>query len=147
MIQKKIIIHWYSENDQFKFFINQVRYLNGRCGTHLTGWLCYILFPNPLPFFWRRSLPTSRFACLPACLSVCPFQLASEEVSQVFQVGFWCRKRQIWSTHRVYWDGNLNSATLKPFSLAEQWHTQKFYLRCYKSDFDTVKGKFGLLIE
>ena len=28
-------------------------------------------------------------------------------LSQVFQLGFWCRKRQIWSTHRVDWDGNL----------------------------------------
>ena len=28
-----------------------------------------------------------------------------------------------------------------------QCHTQNFYLRCFKSDFDAVKGKFGLLIE
>ena len=33
------------------------------------------------------------------------------------------------------------------FSLAEQCHTQKLYLRCFKSDFDAVKSKFGLLIE
>ena len=26
-------------------------------------------------------------------------------------------------------------------------HTQKFYLRCFKSDFSAVKSKFGLLIE
>ena len=32
-------------------------------------------------------------------------------------------------------------------SLAEQCHTQKFYLRCFKSDFDAVKSKFGLLTE
>ena len=32
-------------------------------------------------------------------------------------------------------------------SLAEQCHTQNFYLRCFKSDFDAVKGRFGLLIE
>ena len=25
----------------------------------------------------------------------------SKKFSQVSQVGFWCRKRQIWSTHRV----------------------------------------------
>ena len=25
----------------------------------------------------------------------------------MFSVGFWCRKRQILSTHRVDWDGNL----------------------------------------
>ena len=25
--------------------------------------------------------------------------------------------------------------------------TQNFYLRCFKSDFDAVKSKFGLLIE
>ena len=31
--------------------------------------------------------------------------------------------------------------------LAEQCHTQKFDLRCFKSDFDAVKSKFGLLIE
>ena len=39
------------------------------------------------------------------------------------------------------------SATLRLFGLAEQCHTQNFYLRCFKSDFDAVKGKFGLLIE
>ena len=31
-------------------------------------------------------------------------------------------------------------------SLAEQCHTKKFHLRCFKSDFDAVKSKFGLLI-
>ena len=29
----------------------------------------------------------------------------------------------------------------------QQCHTQKFYLRCFNSDFDAVKSKFGLLIE
>ena len=42
---------------------------------------------------------------------------------------------------------NKASATLRPFSLAEQCHTQKFYLRCFNSDFDAVKTKFGLLLE
>ena len=32
-------------------------------------------------------------------------------------------------------------------SLTEQCHTQNFYLRCFKSDFDAVKSKFDLLIE
>ena len=41
----------------------------------------------------------------------------------------------------------MNSTTLRLFSLAEQCHTQNFYLRCFKSDFDAVKSKFGLLIE
>ena len=41
----------------------------------------------------------------------------------------------------------LSHATHRFFSLAEQCHTQNFYLRCFKSDFDAVKGKFGLLIE
>ena len=41
----------------------------------------------------------------------------------------------------------MNSATLRPFSSAEKCHTQNFYLRCFKSDFDAVNGKFGLLIE
>ena len=40
----------------------------------------------------------------------------------------------------------LNTATLRLFDLAEQCHTQKFYLRCFKSDFDAVKSKFGVLI-
>ena len=39
----------------------------------------------------------------------------------------------------------MSSATLRRFSLAEQCHTQNFYLRCFKSDFDAVKSKFGLL--
>ena len=41
----------------------------------------------------------------------------------------------------------LSSATLRFFSLAEQCHTQKFYLWCFNSDFDAVKSKFGLLLE
>ena len=41
----------------------------------------------------------------------------------------------------------LSHATLRFFSLAEQCHTQKFYVRCFKSDFDAVKSKFDLLIE
>ena len=32
-------------------------------------------------------------------------------------------------------------------SLAEQCHTQNFYRGCFKSDFDDVKSKFGLLLE
>ena len=58
------------------------------------------------PYTWV-CLSVCLSACLPACQPVYPFQLASGEVSQVFQVGFWCRKRQIWSTHRVDWDGDL----------------------------------------
>ena len=41
----------------------------------------------------------------------------------------------------------MNSATLRLFSLAEQCHTQNIYFRCFRSDFDAVKSKFGLLIE
>ena len=52
-----------------------------------------------------------------------------------------CRKRQIWSS-RLRWQPQT-----VPFSLAEQCHTQNFYLRCFKSDFDAVKSKFGLLIK
>ena len=33
----------------------------------------------------------------------------------------------------------MNSATLRLFIMAEQCHTQNFYLRCFKSDFDAVK--------
>ena len=41
----------------------------------------------------------------------------------------------------------LSDATLRFSSLAEQYHTQKNYLRCFYSDFDAVKSKFGLLLE
>ena len=41
----------------------------------------------------------------------------------------------------------MNSATLRLFSLAKLGLTQIFYLRYFKSDFDAVKGKFGLHIE
>ena len=41
----------------------------------------------------------------------------------------------------------MSRATLRFSSLAEQCHTQKFYLRCFNSDFDAVKSKFGLLIK
>ena len=40
-----------------------------------------------------------------------------------------------------------NSATLRTLRLAQQCHTQNFYLWCFKSDFYAVKSKFGLLIE
>ena len=40
----------------------------------------------------------------------------------------------------------VRSYTLRFFGLAEQCPTQKFYLRCFKLDFDAVKSKFGLLI-
>ena len=33
----------------------------------------------------------------------------SKFLSQVFQVRFWCRKRQIWSTHRVDWEDELKN--------------------------------------
>ena len=41
----------------------------------------------------------------------------------------------------------LSNATLRFFRLVEQCHTQLFYLRWFKSDFDAVKSNFGLLIE
>ena len=41
----------------------------------------------------------------------------------------------------------LSHATLRFFSLTENCHTQIFYLGCFKSDFDAIKSKFGLLIE
>ena len=41
----------------------------------------------------------------------------------------------------------LRHATLRFLNLAEQCQTQNFYLRCYNSDFDAVKSKFGLLIK
>ena len=41
----------------------------------------------------------------------------------------------------------LSHATLRFLSLAEQCQTQNFYLRCFNSDFDAVKSKFGLLIK
>ena len=33
----------------------------------------------------------------------------SKFLSQVFQVGFWCRKKQIWSTHWVDWEDDLKN--------------------------------------
>ena len=43
----------------------------------------------------------------------------------------------------------MTNGIIRFFSLAEQCHTQKFYLRCFNSDFnfDAVKSKFGLLLE
>ena len=41
----------------------------------------------------------------------------------------------------------LSHVIFRLFSLAEQCHTQNFYLKCFNSDFDAVKSKFGLLIE
>merc|ERR1711875_35564 len=63
--------------------------------------------------------------------------------------GFWQ-----WFWHTAFQDivtsnagAWLSSATLRFSSLAEQCHTQKIYLRCFKSDFDVVKGKFSLHIK
>ena len=85
----------------------------------------------------------SQYTGLPVRLPVCLFQLASGEVLLTIRtsniVGEYCGV--------FYPDPKMNSATLIPISLAEQCHTQNFYLRCFKSDFDAVKGKFGLLIE
>ena len=33
----------------------------------------------------------------------------SKILSQVFQVGFWCGKKQVWSTHRVDWENDLKN--------------------------------------
>ena len=95
--------------------------------------------------FWRRSLPTHGFACLLARPSVRLFQLASGEVSLIILTS-----TVVVEYHRVFHNflgPKMNSATLRLFCLAEQGHTQNFYLRCFKSDFDAVKSKFGLLIE
>ena len=41
----------------------------------------------------------------------------------------------------------LDHATLRFFSLVEQCHFSNFYIRCFNSDFDAMKSKFGLHIE
>ena len=33
----------------------------------------------------------------------------SKILSQVFQVGFWCGKKQVWSTHLVDWENDLKN--------------------------------------
>ena len=33
----------------------------------------------------------------------------SKILSQVFQVGFWCFKKQIWSTHWVDWEDDIKN--------------------------------------
>ena len=55
----------------------------------------------------------------------------------------WSRAHRLLPANSLAW---LSSPTLRFFSFAEQCHTQKFYLRCFKSDIDVVKIKFGLLI-
>ena len=67
----------------------------------------------------------------------------SSQVREVLRPG-----RTVLTVYSVHWHWlTTNSATLRRLSLAEQCHTQNFYLRCFKSDFDAVKGKFGLLTE
>ena len=48
------------------------------------------------------------------------------------------------ASNAVAW---LYNAILRFFGLAEQCHTRNFYPRCFKSYFDAVKSKFGLLID
>ena len=80
---------------------------------------------------------------LPVRLSARLFQLASGEVSLTILplLG------SIVECSITIQAQKISNVTLRPFSLAEQCHTQSFYLRCFKSDFDAVKSKFGLLIE
>ena len=42
---------------------------------------------------------------------------------------------------------NKGKAELSCAPLELKYYTQHFNLRCFKSDFDAVKSKFGLLIE
>ena len=95
--------------------------------------------------FLEAQPPKHGFACLPTYLSVCLFQLASGEVSLTILTS-----NIIGEYRRVFYNypgTKMNGATLRLFSLVEPCHTQNFYLRCFKSDFDAVKNKFDLLIE
>ena len=84
--------------------------------------------------------PISRFFRLSVRPSICHSQLPERFREQPLVL-----KQS--RAHLVLPDDRLSSPTLRFFSLAEQCHTQKFYLRCFKLDFDAVKSKFGLLIK
>ena len=78
--------------------------------------------------------------CHPVCLSV-----RSREVLLTILLS-----NIVGDYRRVFYNypgPKKEQSTLRLFSLAEQWHTQNFYLRCFKSDFDAIKSKFDLLIE
>ena len=81
------------------------------------------------------------FVCLCVCLSVCLSSLFFKASNWMI---YWLLTVVLapYLSDQVFraW---LSSATLRFFSLAEQWHTQKFYIRCFNSDFDAVKSKFG----
>ena len=87
------------------------------------------------------GLPVRSPACLPACL----FQLASGEVSlTILTSNIVGEYRRVFYNYPGPKNEQCHTQTVK---LAEQCHTQNFYLRCFKSDFDAIKNKFGLLIE
>ena len=97
-----------------------------------------IAAPSYLPIASPSCLPIAS----PSCLSS---KVCSTHLSKKFQK-LSMHLLTVYLFNQVFraW---LSSATLRFFSLAEQSHTQKFYLRCFKSDFDAVKGKFDLLNE
>ena len=55
----------------------------------------------------------------------------SKFLSQVFQVRFWCCKKQIWSTHRVDWEDdlkiedNLNNEDDQKMKTTKKWRRPK----------------------
>ena len=95
-----------------------------------------VVFVPTCQFLWFRLS-----VCLSVCLSGLFFKASNWMIYWLLTV--------VLATYLSDWVFRawLTSATLRFFSLAEQCHTQKFNLRCFKSDFDAVKSKFGLLNE
>ena len=96
---------------------------------------------------FSQSVSLTQYVVLSVRLSACLFQLASGEVSLTILTS-----TIVGEYRRVFYNypiqaQKMNSATLRLFGLTEQCHTQNFYLRCFNSDFDAVKSKFGLLME
>ena len=98
----------------------------------------HFIFQRELPkvprsMSWFVSQSVSQFVSV--CVSV--FQNSYQGPSRLCRELRFCLELVHTSQH-----------TLNPQrSLAEQCHTQDFYLRCFKSDFDDVKSNLDLLIE
>ena len=96
----------------------RLRFWSLRTGAVFLGRIFFFLKKSFCPQFF--SLFFSQKMCVCVCVSVRHKYLMSVS-SQVFQVGFWCCKRQSWSTQGVDWDW-LRCA-LPPHSVCQpcQW--------------------------
>ena len=92
----------------------------------MSVYVCVCVSPNSRPligratgfwqFFWHPTYPTRcselGWAVPHSDIFAWLSSATLKNLSQVFQVGFWCCKKQVWSTHRADWEDNLKIKTI-----------------------------------